>query len=369
MSDKPLVSIIILNYNGERFLEKCLSSVFRTKYPRFEVVLVDNASTDKSLSLIKKFFASTNKLKIVRNSKNLGFGPANNIGFRHAIGDYIVFLNNDVFVDPEWLAALVEAMENDRTIGLAQSMILNMDNQTIQAAGWLIADYFVLLHPIGANEGYGNKFPEVLEVSFASGTAMIIRRELVLDIGLFDPKYFWFYDDTYLSFKTWLVGKRVVTASKSKVYHVGGGTSARGTAGFDTFFIRRHHTICFVSLIFDVYWNLLDLTKALLVFTYNSIITSFKEIIEHKKTTRFWANLSAIGWILKNLKYIWKNRLKYLSKARINQKMLLSKMMRIHIPASIYFVPPPSKMLWSYFKNECARALTLNVKSASSENL
>src|SRR5271157_3134470 len=101
--ERPLVSIIIVNFNGKRFLNECLSTVLGSKYPNFEVIFVDNASTDKSLDFVSEVFAKNKFLKIIRNSKNLGFGPGNNVGFEQAKGDYIVFLNNDTSVDSDWL--------------------------------------------------------------------------------------------------------------------------------------------------------------------------------------------------------------------------------------------------------------------------
>jgi len=351
MKNKPSVSVIILNYNGRRFLSKCLSSVLRTRYPSFEVILVDNGSTDESLNVAIDIAATNKRLRIVKNSKNLGFGPANNIGFEYATGDYIVFLNNDTAVDPDWLDVLVDVMEKDQTIGLAQSMILSMNGNTLQTAGWLVSDYWVFLHSIvSADETQMGQFPDVFEISYASGTAMITRRKLIQEIGLFDAKYFWFYDDNYLSFKTWIADKRVVTVSKSKVYHVGGGTS-----GWGNFFTARHATICLISLVFDVYRNLLRLTKALFVLNFYIIITSLKRLVEQRETTRIWANISAIWWILKNLRHIWRSRLKYWSNARIDEKTLLSRMIRIHIPTSIYLVSSPAKLLWLCLKNETAK--------------
>ncbi len=141
--EKPSVSIIIVNFNGKRFLKECLSAVLGANYPNFEVIVVDNASTDQSVEFLSNSFPEEKRLKIIINQENLGFGPANNVGFEEAKGDYIVFLNNDTSVEPEWLAALVDAMENDETIGLASCLFLNMDGRTVQTAGILKCDYMM----------------------------------------------------------------------------------------------------------------------------------------------------------------------------------------------------------------------------------
>jgi GT2 family glycosyltransferase len=365
MEDKPLVSVIILNYNGGRYLGRCLSSVFRTDYPRFEVILVDNASTDGSVENAYDKFGKDERLRIIRNLTNLGFGPANNVGFKSGKGVYVAFLNNDTVVHPNWLTVLVDTMEKDKTIGLAQSMILKMDG-SVQTAGWLISDYFVYLYSIeqAEDDARTHGYPEVFEVSYASGTAMIVRREIINEVGLFDPKYFWFYDDNYLSFKIWLAGKRVVTVSNSKVYHVGGGT-----AGVDNFPIRCYGTMCLTSLIFDTYWRSADLAKAIFVFYYNLTINALKETLEHRKTTRFRANISAGFWVLSNLKYVWRNRLRYLVMAKVSQEWLLSKFIRIRIPMRIYLVPPPVKLLPHYMLNEAKRCLETLMVADQSGNL
>src|SRR5208283_3680269 len=94
----PLVSIVILNYNGKNCLSNCLSSVLDTKYSNFEVILVDNASTDYSLEMAQEVFGSDSRLRVVKNKTNVGFSGGNNVGFSFAKGDYIVFLNNDTVV-------------------------------------------------------------------------------------------------------------------------------------------------------------------------------------------------------------------------------------------------------------------------------
>ena len=120
----PLVSVIILNYNGMEFVESCLESVLSTDYPDFEVLFIDNASIDGSLEYVEDKFGRNTRIKIVANEKNYGFAEGNNIGFKHTEGEYVVFLNIDTDVEPDWLSELVKVFEADPTIGAVQSKLL-----------------------------------------------------------------------------------------------------------------------------------------------------------------------------------------------------------------------------------------------------
>jgi GT2 family glycosyltransferase len=327
--ESPLVSIIIVNYNGKRFLKECLSSVFLSEYPNFEVIFVDNASTDRSVDFVSSIFSDKKLLKIIVNSENLGFGPANNVGFEQAKGKYVVFLNNDTSVEPDWLECLVVAMENDASIGLASSLFLNMNGRTIQTAGILKCDYMMPSYWIGMDRNYSEQsFPEVFEISSAMGASMILRREFLEQMGGFDPKYFYYYDDDYLSFRTWIAGKRVVTVSGSRLRHSLGGTS-----GSIDLFKYRHSFIGSSSLIFAIYLGKLELLKALLIF---SIYKLLLESILSKKIVRFQGSMKGALWVLRNLKYIWRNRLVYWGKSQIDERTLRDRMIRIRIPSAFF---------------------------------
>ena len=176
------------------------------------------------------------------------------------------------------------------------------------------------------------------------GAAMIAKRKFLNQIGVFDPKYFYYYDDDYLSFRTWIAGRRVVTVSGSKVSHFLGGTSAN-----NDLFKYHHGFIDNASLIFDIYWNLFDLTKVLFIYFVNRV---FYESLSIKKIKRFRGSMSGAFWVLKNLKYVWRNRLKYWSKAVIDEKTLRSRMIRINIPSSVYLIP---KLRSLYFKSEAKK--------------
>jgi GT2 family glycosyltransferase len=337
----PLVSIVILNYNGQSCLEDCLNSVLETKYPNFEVILVDNASKDESLKMAQKVFGADPRLKIVKNQTNVGFSGGNNIGFAYSKGEYIVFLNNDTIVDPDWLATLVSAMQNDPTIGLAQSMILNIDGDKIQTAGWLFSDYLVRKYQLCRDKPSNLKFPPVFEVSFVCGASMMIKREVAEEMGLFDPKMPFFYDDTLLSLKTWLAQKRVVTVSDSKIRHVGGATNVWNIK-FTTYHLLKSNIV----LLFDIYPKLTDLSKALLVNAF-FISTNSVFCLKNKNVAAVLGNISALTWSFKNFRYIWQNKLYHWSRTRVSPERLRGKFVRVKLP--VHFCLMPSKLGADYF--------------------
>ena len=339
MVETVTVSIIILNFNGESCLQQCLSSVLKTKYPSFEVILFDNGSTDRSLILAEARFGNDERLRIIRAEKNLGFAIGNNEGFKHARGKYIVFLNNDTVTDSEWLAALVDVMDKDLTVGVAQSMILEINGKKIQegGTGWMVDSYLAFRQALGTN-CCSEEFLDVFETSFAVGAAMITRRELINEIGLFDPKFPFFYDDILLSFKSWLAGKRVVTVSKSRVCHIGSATFTR--SGWDTYNVFNHVFRGLMALALNLYISLNDLLKALFIFTFSVLIRDSGL----GKNGRFnvalvTAYTSASVWTLRNLKYIWRSRVDNWTRARITPDMLSGRFVKIGIPAHLYFLP------------------------------
>ncbi len=333
MQPNPFVSIIILNYNGKGYLANCLESVLKSSYRNFELILVDNASTDSSLNEAEQTFGFDPRLRIVRNVANLGFSGGNNVGFDHSSGEYVAFLNNDTVVDQDWLESLVGAMQGDATIGLAQSKILMMDGVKIQTAGWLFSNYLVRKHSIGEDKAASTKFQSVFEVPVASGASMIARRDVVEEVGLFDAKVPFFYDDTLLSFKVWLANRRVVSVEASKVRHIMGATSAWNIER--TTFNLLRAKIC---LMFDVYFQLDQLATAAAVNSVNTLVNSLLAL-KNRNLPVVHANVRGFFWALRNLGYLWRNRLSHWSKAEITPKALQEKFVRVKVPVALYLLP------------------------------
>jgi hypothetical protein len=215
---------VILNHNDRQFLNNCLKTVLASNYPNLEVILVDNASTDGSVELVKREFGDSPRLKIILNSKNLGFAKGNNIGAKAAKGKYIFFLNSDTKVDRNCLKELVRVMEVHPEIGAAQPKIYLMDKEKcFDAAGHYI-NFLGLGIPKGRGERDRGQIDHMSEV-FPLGAAFIIRRNLFREMGGFDPDYFIYFEETDLFWRMQLRGYGSVFVHRALVHHKWGATT------------------------------------------------------------------------------------------------------------------------------------------------
>jgi len=213
---KPLVSIVILSFNGTEYLKDCLSSVLAQTYPDMEVIVVDNASEDGSPELVEEQFPS---VRLIRNSSNLGFAAGNNVGIRLALGDYILLLNQDTRVDAYCLEELVEVASNDELTGICTPKLLAMNEPAqIDAVGILLyRDLSIMNRGIGEKDVGQYDCQE--EVFATSGAASLYRRRMLKEIGLFDEDYFLLHEEDDLTWRARFVGWRCVYAPKAVVYH------------------------------------------------------------------------------------------------------------------------------------------------------
>jgi GT2 family glycosyltransferase len=213
--DSDLISIVVLNWNGKQVIEKCLTSIQGQTYHPLEIILVDNASTDGSVELIKKNFSN---IKLIVNETNLGFAGGNNIGIRASRGRYIMILNNDTRLDPKCIEELKRGIEKDERVGAcASKILLENEEDLLDAAG-------IVIYPDGLSIGRGrlekgNRYDEETEVFGGSGCACLYRREMLEDIGLYDEDFFAYADDTDLGWRAQLANWKCLYNPRAIVYH------------------------------------------------------------------------------------------------------------------------------------------------------
>jgi len=212
----PFVSIIVVNFNRKNWLKICLNSLKTLNYPKnqYEVIVVDNGSTDGSVKFLKKNFPWVRVLSL---DKNYGASEGKNIGIKKSKGDYFYCLDSDVRVDKDCLIEMIEVVEKDKSIGVCGSKIIGFNN-LIQTKG----NYLNFLGtPIHRGRGIPNKYDnEIKEVFWVSTCSILIRRNILEKLKyLFDPSYFVYYEDTDFCWRVNLAGYKVVYVPKSVVWH------------------------------------------------------------------------------------------------------------------------------------------------------
>lgn len=232
----PLVTIIILNYNGILDTRKCLKSLLKTTYKNFKIVMVDNGSDKNESELLKNSFKSK-KISFVRFNKNLGFCGGNNKVFKTVKTKYVVLLNNDTEVTPQWLNPLVKLMEKDKSIAVVQPKILWLKNKKYfdysGACGGFIDIFgypFTRGRIFDTQEIDRGQYDNIIDIFWASGAAMMIRRKILDEVGYFDELFFNYMEEIDLCFRINQAGYRIVSQPKSIIYHKVASTASRNSA-------------------------------------------------------------------------------------------------------------------------------------------
>lgn len=233
MYSAPLVYIVILNYNGARFLKQFLPILQTTNYPNYKIIVGDNASTDSSLDLLKRDFPQVICIEL---EENFGFAQGYNQTLQRvkdelANPDYYVLLNSDVEVCPNWLQPLVQAMEADAELGICQPKILDFSRRdSFEYAGASGGFMDLLFYSFCRGRLFTHiekdwgQYEQTREIFWASGAALIIRSQLFHQLGGFNPYFFAHQEEIDLCWRAQLRGHKIRAIPQSVVYHIGGGT-------------------------------------------------------------------------------------------------------------------------------------------------
>lgn len=256
---KKKVIIIILNWNGKEDTVECLESLKHVNYPNYEILLVDNGSTDGSTEYLREQYPN---MEIIENEKNLGFAEGNNVGIRRAIAkgaDNVLLLNNDTVVDPEFLIELVIAAENDVKNGIVGPKIYYYNNRKIIASAGGEIGFFGNTYQIGEGEYDAGQYNMGKKVTWLTGAAILIRKELILDIGGLDSNFFIFEEDLDLCLRANKNNYVCFYEPKSKVYHKGEVSTSKISGYFSLrnglIVARRHYNLRKLSLFLIRYFS------------------------------------------------------------------------------------------------------------------
>lgn len=244
----PAVSVIVLNYNGKAFLDECLASLAAQTLQDFELIMVDNGSTDGSAEYLRDLLDGpyAGRFKLLRNDRNLGFAAGNNVALPEVRGRFIAFLNNDTRVDPDWLAALLAAAERHPEAGSFASQIRSYD------APEVLDTIGIIIYRDGMSRGLGRmqpaeRYAEEREVFAPSGCAALFRREVIDRVGGFDGDFFAYCEDMDLGMRARLAGWSCWYVPEARVYHHYSGTAGKYSP-FKAFLVERNHLWLLVKL-------------------------------------------------------------------------------------------------------------------------
>ena len=233
-----LVTIIIVNHNGSSLLEDCLNSLVDQIFTNYEVILVDNGSTDNSVQTAARILPT---IKILSLGENTGWAKANNIGIRSVNSEYIVLLNNDTQAEPNFLLELVRTVEANPRVGMAAPKILNFyDPAVIDSVGGLVICRDGIAQGQGRGEIDIGQYDQLQEALIPSGCAALYRKTMFDEIGLFDESFFAYCEDSDLALRGLWAGWSAVAAPKAVVYHKYSATSG-GYSPAKLYLVERNH--------------------------------------------------------------------------------------------------------------------------------
>lgn len=327
------VSVLIVNFNSKEYLYKCLESLSIQTFKNFEVILVDNNSSDGSAEYIKdKFLKSKTfklNIKLIEEKENHGFSGGNNIAYKHSYGDYIILLNNDTKVEPDYIENFVNVFIEFPKCGIAQSKILIYDSpETIQVAGSFWTKYAYLYHFGFYKPANQKKYNTSYKIFAALGASMILKREVIEKIGLFNNLFWHYYEDSDLCHRAINAGYDVMYYPKAVCYH---------KISVSRVSLKNEEKIHFNNnknklISYTLNFKFPEVIYVLIKFTFFNLLSVCMRFLT-LNTSYIFGTLRSYLWFFKSLKTILRNRKK--TKYKGTEKNLPSK--ETSIP---YFLNP-----------------------------
>ena len=241
----PFISVVVLNWNRKKFVDPFMKSITAQSYPkdRLEVLFTDNASDDGSVAYIKQKYGNLPYLKVIQNNKNYGYSKGNNLGIHQANGDYVLVCNNDLELKEDLLMELVAVAQEHNAAATVPKLVYIDPPGVINNAGSRLEprnDWPI--YEEGKDEKDKGQFNSVREISAFCGACVLFSRQFLTKVGLFDPRFFMYFEDGDLSWRGQKAGYKYFYTPKAVAYHVHTGTSTEGSPLFN-YFVGRNRIL------------------------------------------------------------------------------------------------------------------------------
>jgi len=310
-------SIIIPTFNAKKYIGRCISSILENIYPFYEIIVVDNGSTDDTLNYLKDAFSKElAKIKFVVLDRNYGPARARNEGVKFARGQYLAFLDSDTEVEKNWIYEALKCFEKNKKVAALQCKLLLMSNRNCyDYAGEYLGSLGFLIPVASYGENDHGQYDSFRKILAAKSAGMFIRKDVFDKIGGFDEDYFIFLEETDLGWRCWLAGYEVIFCPLSIVYHHFSATKDIVDKDFNNYLARFHGP---KNYIMTLYKNLSGryLLKILPIHIFLWFCLSFYLLL----TGNFISSSNICKGILWNLTNFTKNK----AKRRVIQKNRLS---------------------------------------------
>jgi len=254
--NKPLVSIVALNWNGKKFIDPLVESIAKQKLKNIEIefLFVDNNSSDGSVEYFRKKYNRVN-FKVVQNDANYGYAKGNNLGIKQAEGQYILVCNNDLVMDESLVQNLYdELLRNEADLVVPKLMFLNKPGYINNAGSVLDKENSWPVSEVGFGEKDEGQYNTVREISAFCGACVLFKRDFLETVGLYDNKFFMYFEDSDLSWRGQDARKKFVYAPSAIAHHHHTGTSVEGSKKFNYFVARNRVLVLLKNAAPRVVW-------------------------------------------------------------------------------------------------------------------
>ena len=311
----PFITVLILNYNGRKYLKSCLDSLLSMNYPSFKLVVIDNGSTDGSLDFMTIHYP---EIELIHLFKNCGYASAINTAMNFVKSDYVAFLNNDVIVDPNWLHEMFCHFKSDEKIAALTPKILFLHNRKIINSAGGNCDLF----GIGWNRGNGefdnHQYDSKEEVFYANGAALLTKTDIWKEVGPFDSSFFLYGEDLDWCWRARLKGYKILYIPSSVVYHCWQGSGSPMIPYLEkhwiTIFLKNYD----LKTIFQLFFKYLSL-KLLKFFWLLKYASNLNEKL---------AIFKSFCWNLNSFRHTWSNRLSIQASRKVSDEKIKKYMIK-----------------------------------------
>lgn len=305
----PFISIVIANYNGESYLRTCLTSLLKSSVTNYEIIVIDNNSTDTSIEIVSEFKKRDSRIKILRNKVNIGVPASRNIAISKCRGEIVILLDNDTEVKTNSIEQLIKPLIDKTDVGAAQALLIDFENRNlIQMAGGHLIPQAIWLMGFYERSEYKKVKSKLGDTNIiAISAALAVKKEVLNKIGGYDPLLYNYSDDLDFSWRIWVAGYRVVLAHKAIVYHYTKSVARRANIGANKFDIYFQMAKNSYRSIFKNY-ETVNVIKYLPISLFINLSRAILVLIRRGDLSALLATLYSIWWSILNLPNTIKSR-------------------------------------------------------------